>query len=133
EAGGVLLGRHIRDTCDIVVDLVSTPLPGDRQSRTRFFRARRRHQALIDQVWLVIDGACTYLGEWHTHPEVIPTPSLIDQFDWRRKLIVDRFSNCAFFVIVGTTAVCAWEGHQRRLLLHSLERSGGDVPNDASG
>lgn len=37
EAGGVLLGRHLRDGSAIIVDAITTPLPGDRQSRTRFF------------------------------------------------------------------------------------------------
>jgi integrative and conjugative element protein (TIGR02256 family) len=124
ESGGVLLGRHILDTHDIVVDRVTTPLPDDRQSRTRFFRARRRHQALIDQAWRESDGACTYLGEWHTHPEAVPTPSLIDQLDWRRKLLVDRFSGMLYFVIVGTAAVRVWEGRRHRTHLCHLQPAG---------
>jgi hypothetical protein len=41
EASGALLGRHLLRSEDIVVDSVTTPQPGDRRSRTRFFRSRR--------------------------------------------------------------------------------------------
>jgi len=69
EAGGVLLGRHILETGDIIVDLITEPMPSDRQGRFRFFRARRPHQAAIDRAWRASGGTYTYLGEWHTHPE----------------------------------------------------------------
>lgn len=117
EAGGVLLGRHIIDTSDIVVDRVTVPMPGDSGSRFRFFRARRRHQAAIDQAWRESEGTSTYLGEWHTHPEECPTPSLINQFDWRRKLWNDQFSEPIFFVIVGIMETCVWEGYRRGRLI----------------
>ena len=131
EAGGVLLGRHILNTLDIVVDLVTTPLPGDHQSRVRFFRARRRHQAAIDRAWKDSGGTYTYLGEWHTHPEPGPMPSLVDQLNWRRKLMVDRFSISLFFVIVGTEAVRVWEGRQHGTHLCLLHAAGDDVSNKA--
>lgn len=122
EAGGVLLGRHILDTRDIVVDRVSIPMPGDRRSRARFFRARSRHQRIIDEAWRESNGTCTYLGEWHTHPERCPTPSPEDEGNWRRKLATDWFSSYLFFVIVGTDVVRVWEGawHQSHLLQLAL-------------
>jgi len=120
EAGGVLLGRHIRDSRDIIVDRVTTPMQGDRRDRTRYYRARRRHQDAIDRAWRESDETCTYLGEWHTHPEPVPIPSLIDQLTWRRKLVVDQFPGCLFFVIIGLDAVCVWEGHRRSPVLHTL-------------
>ena len=112
EAGGVLLGRHILDTSDMVVDRGTTPQPGDRRSRFHFFRARRCHQELINRAWQEGGGTCTYLGEWHTHPEPGPTPSWIDWLDWRRKLAFDRFTEPIFFVIVGTAETRAWEGRR---------------------
>ena len=39
EAGGVLLGRLIKDSMDVVVDQVSLPSSADKRSRFRFFRA----------------------------------------------------------------------------------------------
>lgn len=118
EAGGVLLGRHLRDGSAIIVDDITTPLSGDRRARARFFRAQRRHQAIIDEAWRTSNGTCTYLGEWHTHPEPIPTPSAVDWSDWQRRLVSDQYSEPIFFVIVGTKHTSAWEGR----------RDGGIVP-----
>ncbi len=110
EAGGVLLGRHIIGTEDIIVDQVTTPSPSDRRSRLRFFRVRRWHQQAIDRAWRESGGTCTYLGEWHTHPERTPFPSVVDRLNWGRKLLVDRYSGTLFFVIVGIETIRVWEG-----------------------
>jgi integrative and conjugative element protein (TIGR02256 family) len=112
EAGGVLLGRHLRDGSAIIADDITTPLPGDKRARASFFRASKRHQAAIDAVWRTSDGTCTYLGEWHTHPEPFPTPSTIDWANWQRRLANDQYSEPIFFVIVGTRATFAWEGRR---------------------
>ena len=113
EAGGVLLGRHIRNSREIVVDLVTSPMPSDRRSRGRFFRSRGPHQAVIDRAWSDSDGTCTYLGEWHTHAERSPSPSVVDRVDWLRKLFIDRFSGSIFFLVVGAAEIRAWEGRRR--------------------
>lgn len=110
EAGGVLLGRHLLGCDDIIVDTATAPLPGDRQSRFRFFRARAPHQAAIDRAWRESLGTQTYLGEWHTHPEPTPTPSSTDCDGWRRKLRTDRYTDVLFFLIAGTATIRAWEG-----------------------
>jgi len=110
EAGGVLLGRLLVDSQDIVVDEVTVPMPGDKRGRFSFYRAKRRHQRIINQRWKESQGTCIYLGEWHTHPERVPTPSPIDLTDWRRKLKVDRFENDLFFLILGTTEAKMWTG-----------------------
>lgn len=122
ESGGVLLGRHILSSNDVVLDEVTTPLPGDQKSRFKFFRARERHQEAINIAWHKSNGTCTYLGEWHTHPECKPTPSYIDRLNWYRKLMVDRFSNCVFFIIVGTEEIKVWEGLQGKPRIHELRR-----------
>jgi integrative and conjugative element protein (TIGR02256 family) len=110
EAGGVLLGRHLLGSADIIVDRVTAPMRGDRGTRYRFRRARRRHQAEIDRVWRESNGTCAYLGEWHTHPVQQSNPSPIDLQDWDRKLRNDQFTQPIFFVIVGTHSVGVWEG-----------------------
>ncbi len=122
EAGGVLLGRHILGTGDIIVDTVTAPMPGDLRSPFRFFRARLHHQEVIDRVWRESGGTCTYLGEWHTHSELCPSPSLLDRSGWQRKLLVDRFTEPIFFVIVGISETRVWEGrpNHRLLPLNSL-------------
>ena len=114
EAGGVILGRHILGGEDIVADLVTVPASEDRRSRHGFIRAREEHQAVIDSVWQESKRTCTYLGEWHTHPEHVPSPSGVDRSDWHRKLKEDQFYGGAlFFVIVGIRETVVWEGFER--------------------
>jgi integrative and conjugative element protein (TIGR02256 family) len=127
EAGGVLLGRHIRGSDDLIVDSVTTPMKGDRRSRRRFRRGKKGHQAAIDEAWRESNGTCTYLGEWHSHPEGVPTPSLIDRLDWGRKLLVDRYAAPIFFVIIGIWEIRVWEG-RRTALPVTLKRIGEDRP-----
>ena len=105
-----MLGRHIRDTPDIVVDSVTGPMRGDHRARYRFDRAAKAHQEVIDRSWAESGGTITYLGEWHTHPEPVPDPSSLDAGTWTRKIMVDRYSGLLFFVIVGTAELRVWEG-----------------------
>jgi integrative and conjugative element protein (TIGR02256 family) len=133
EAGGVLLGRHILDSQDIIVDAGTEPMLGDQRSRMRFFRNKKLHQAVVDTAWSKSEGTCTYLGEWHTHPESRPTPSDVDWRNWFRKLRMDRFSNPLIFVIVGTQEIRAWEGFlKRRTTTITLLSRASDTPDALS-
>ncbi|MFM1999052.1 MAG: hypothetical protein RL204_999 [Bacteroidota bacterium] len=121
EAGGVLLGRFIISSKNIIVDRVTVPLLGDKRSRTSFFRAAKSHQRVIDNAWLKTQGRINYLGEWHTHPENYPSPSNIDYSDWKRKLKSDVFwSRYLYFIIVGIKEVRVWEGDRRTLKFKQL-------------
>lgn len=113
EAGGVLIGRYLCDSDDIVVDQVTEPMPGDKRGRYFFHRAQKAHQQVIEQAWQTSQGTRTYLGEWHTHPEARPTPSGVDTSDWRRKLRQDQYFDRLFFIIVGTQQVRAWVGNRK--------------------
>lgn len=122
EGGGVMLGRYIIDSQDIVIDKISFPMPGDRATRTTFFRKKKEHQKIIDREWAASRHTCTYLGEWHTHPEPYPSPSSIDDTNWKRKLrddIVD--SDSLIFLIVGTSEMRMWEGHRRPRMISLLK------------
>ncbi|WP_233166053.1 Mov34/MPN/PAD-1 family protein [Archangium sp. Cb G35] len=125
EAGGVLLGRHIVGCRDVVVDEVTCPMPGDLRMLTAFHRDRERHQQVIDERWRDSQGTCLYLGEWHTHPEPYPMPSLVDVVDWCRRLRQDQFhGESLFFIIVGIREVCIWEGFRDSLELVQLRPVG---------
>lgn len=114
EAGGVLMGRYIRESLDIVIDDVTIPMLGDRRGRLSFFRGRDRHQQAINQAWKNSEGTTHYLGEWHTHPEKTPTPSQTDQTYWSQHLQQDIFSdNILFFIIIGIEFIRVWEGHRQ--------------------
>lgn len=110
EAGGILLGRQISGTLDIVLDEITTPSIDDRQTRFSFFRSKRLTQARIEAAWTESSGTLNYLGEWHTHPEDTPRPSCIDRAGWRslsRKGVFQLDS--LLFVIVGRNEIGAWE------------------------
>lgn len=108
EAGGVLLGRHLLDSADVVVDEVTTPQNTDKRGRFSFFRSNR-HEALARERWHSEASTMAYLGLWHTHPEVDPTPSGVDHNDWAQAVSKDTFEGeRLFFPIVGTQCIRVW-------------------------
>ncbi|HEU4731736.1 MAG TPA: Mov34/MPN/PAD-1 family protein [Kofleriaceae bacterium] len=123
EAGGVLLGRYLRDGYDIVVDSITTPQPSD--VRTRFgFDRNGEHQRLIDEAWERSNGTCNFLGDWHTHAEPYPRPSAIDLGNWMRMMREDiRDDEACFFVIVGQAEIRCWEGNRTTSSITRLERA----------
>jgi integrative and conjugative element protein (TIGR02256 family) len=108
EAGGVLLGRHLVDTDDIVVDEVTTPQKSDRRSRFGFFRSKK-HSTIAQSRWSEEESTLAYLGLWHTHPERDPTPSGVDRQDWKQSVSKDTFhGDILFFTIVGIERIRVW-------------------------
>ncbi|MBP0633180.1 MULTISPECIES: Mov34/MPN/PAD-1 family protein [unclassified Cupriavidus] len=108
EAGGVLLGRFLLDSADVVVDEVTTPQGSDRRSRFGFFRSKK-HEALARERWQGQKNTLAYLGLWHTHPEEDPTPSSVDRADWQQAVSRDTFEgDYLFFPIVGTQRIRVW-------------------------
>lgn len=108
EAGGVLLGRHLLDSADVVVDEITGPQPTDRRSRFAFFRSRR-HEVIARERWQAEANTLAYLGLWHTHPEDSPTPSSVDKDDWARAVAGDVYEGPRlFFPIVGRKEIRVW-------------------------
>ena len=129
EAGGVLLGRYIIDSKDIVVDDVTTPMKNDVRQRCYFIKIKSNHQRIVTRRWNKSKGTCNYLGEWHTHPEAVPTPSSIDISEWKRQLRSSKFEDdCLYFIIAGTQKIRVWEGNKNSLEIKLLEKysEGGD-------
>jgi integrative and conjugative element protein (TIGR02256 family) len=123
EAGGLLLGRYIIDSSDIVVDLVTVPMRGDVRNRYSYLRRSRMHQILMEKAWTESKGTCTYLGEWHTHPESIPTPSSVDRHNWHCRLYEDTYEGeSLFFLILGIDELVAWEAIRIRERLVDARR-----------
>tara|TARA_R110002020_G_scaffold401467_1_gene611696 strand:- start:24 stop:515 length:492 start_codon:yes stop_codon:yes gene_type:complete len=101
EAGGVMLGYCIDENNFTVID-ATVPNVEDKRSRYGFWRVSALHQRFLTILFKKSKGKSIYLGEWHTHPEDIPTPSTLD-----RKSILDQIkrsqlnSNKIFAIIVG--------------------------------
>lgn len=124
EAGGVLLGRRVLDSSDVVVDQVTTPFPSDVRRRHEFIRRERGHQDVVTRAWKESGGTTVYLGEWHTHPESIPQPSRRDTQGWLKK-VGEVPGDGLFFLILGIDSVEVWE-------IREPERGPAYLPSDAS-
>lgn len=102
EQGGTLLGewrgQHMRVTG------ITRPQPQDRATRHSFIRCGHTHSKLIRKEWEVSGGLTNYLGEWHTHPELNPSPSDIDKTNWKRL----NGPEPVLLMIQGTTSI--WWG-----------------------
>lgn len=73
EAGGILLGQ-IKD--DYIYIIRSTiPNKFDKATRYSFTRNKEMAQIIADFEYINSDQRTIYIGEWHTHPEDMPSPS----------------------------------------------------------
>lgn len=103
-----MLGRHLLDSADVVVDEVTTPQDSDRRSRFGFFRSKK-HEVLAHERWREQRNTTAYLGLWHTHPQEDPIPSSVDRTDWQQAVLQDTFDgDRLFFPIVGTHRIRVW-------------------------
>lgn len=104
ENGGVLLGCVFSDYSQIFITDISVPSRHDKRGKYFFIRNKNNAQRIINANWHASNGSVNYLGEWHTHPEIFPTPSATD-----KKLIYDclhknkNVFDGLFLIIVGTT------------------------------
>ena len=72
ETGGILIGTLNKGPTITITD-ITTSQSKDVRHKFRFFRSADGHQSLMDQLWEESDYRKMYLGEWHTHPEAIPS------------------------------------------------------------
>lgn len=109
ESGGLLIGRFILSSNNVVIDELTTPFKRDKRGRYFFKKIDKKHQRTLDKNWEASEGTSNYIGEWHTHPEVNPKPSAIDIKEWKRKAIQDIYDNeFLIFIIVGQESINAW-------------------------
>ncbi|WP_269139197.1 Mov34/MPN/PAD-1 family protein [Burkholderia pseudomultivorans] len=88
-------------------------------------RLAHGHQKIALDLWKAERETMDYLGEWHTHPEAVPTPSSIDTGEWRK--ICAKKSDFMMFLILGTRNVL-WVGAGRR---GELRGETADVPSES--
>lgn len=82
EAGGILLGSR-RGIHIHIVD-ATIPMSSDIRGRYSFDRISPEHRKHAQEMWKKSGQKVTHVGEWHTHPEKHPTPSIIDRIAMRR-------------------------------------------------
>ncbi|MDH2636480.1 Mov34/MPN/PAD-1 family protein [Acinetobacter nosocomialis] len=98
ESAGVIIGE--RRGIHLVVRMVSVPNFSDIRSRFSVNRIGKHHQEKVDTAFRESNGTWQYLGEWHTHPENIPSPSMVDYNSWKKYL---SSPNPLILIIVGRT------------------------------
>lgn len=98
ESAGVIIGE--RRGIHIVVKMLSEP--SNRDIRTRFMvdRISKHHQKVVDEAFKKSNGELHYLGEWHTHPEDVPKPSMTDYRSWHKNL---KSNDPLILIVVGRT------------------------------
>lgn len=100
EAGGILLGKVYNDL--IIINQITEPSKEDKAGRFYFIRNVKRAQNIVNRAWKESHGEKIYLGEWHTHPEDIPTPSKDDKLLLKNMLDHSRMEiNALFMMIMG--------------------------------
>lgn len=104
EAGGILIGE-VFDNLIVITDC-SVPNQFDKSSRNNFIRAYKPAQKFIDKHFFKSNGTKIYLGEWHTHPEDIPSPSNLDITSFTKTIELNKLnSNIHFMIIVGIKSI----------------------------
>lgn len=108
EAGGILIGREDKNNGNLIIEDATYPLKKDIRKRYRFYRKDKGHIDYYNKIYKENNGIYAYIGEWHTHPEKFPTPSLIDKKNWK-KIWNKKGNGDLFNVIVGTEEIRIWK------------------------
>ena len=95
EAGGQLFARFTADT--IIVEVATGPYRKDKRSRFLFTPDRRREQHDIDGHFA---QRLHFLGNWHTHPQGVPSPSGTDLNNTRQRFLKSEHNLSAFLMVI---------------------------------
>lgn len=104
ELCGVLTGSEIGDHC-FRVSKVSTPCVAS-NSKCGCVRDANKANEFISQDYEASEHTRAYIGEWHTHPEPHPSPSITDC-----QAIINNFADSKLvfpfliMIIVGTDSL----------------------------
>lgn len=109
EAGGVLIGRENISNNNLIIEFATEPMRGDKRSRNRFYRNDRGHIDFYQKLYNEYKGIYVYVGEWHTHPEAIPSYSVIDSINWKRIGSDATHDTSQFHLIAGYDALRLWK------------------------
>lgn len=104
ESGGIMTGKVYENLVEVLN--CSEPSHLDKRSRYNYNRSHKSAQIYINEKFEESEGKEIYLGEWHTHPEDIPKPSITDIKNFNKTLNKNRLnSDIHFMIIVGIKAV----------------------------
>ena len=108
ESGGIIIGILNPAENQIIATDLTEPQAKDKCTAVTYKRSEYGHQEIMDKLWEESQNFKTYLGEWHTHNQRIPQPSLIDRRNWMKISKRKQNSEWIFFLIVGTEKIGVW-------------------------
>lgn len=97
ETGGVLMGRVVNET--IIIEKASNAGPKAEHGEINFRADPDYVDMFIDMEYANSNGKNRYLGEWHTHPQIIPEPSQLDLTSLTK--IAETSDDFAILLIIG--------------------------------
>ena len=113
ESAGVVIGERRGKHC--IIRTVSLPSTEDVRTRFSVNRIGVAHQDKVNSAFQESNGLWQYLGEWHTHPEEVPSPSTIDYKSWHKQL---HSAEPLILIIVGLTDF--WVGKKNNQIIDVL-------------
>lgn len=119
ESGGLLIGRTDIHGKTRIYE-ITEPMKKDLRNRFAFKRLDKRH---LEEVKIANDRCLYFKGNWHTHPQSIPTPSWLDVLSWKKAIKESKpgESKHIFFIIIGTDKIKAWCGNMMSGQIEELE------------
>jgi len=112
ESGGILLGYVYKDRSEIVK--VTAPGSFDSFAKNFFIRSKISAQVQINKAWGKSKGTLIYLGEWHTHREKNPTPSIVDKGMIKKSLKETKMEIDFLYLIIVGQKDTYWVGKQTK-------------------
>lgn len=102
EACGILMGERRGEY--LRVTHISEPLATDYRRPNFYQRSISGHQQILDFLHKSSEGQIQYLGEWHTHPQNMASPSIVDYQEWAKTTALQQFCQTQLiFFIAGIT------------------------------
>lgn len=109
ESGGVLIGRELKSTDNLIIEEITEPMRLDKKSRFGFVRKDPAHMDRFQKLYAMSHETYGYFGEWHTHPEKVPHYSAIDKRNWLKIYRELPQKHALYFLIGGTIAIGIWK------------------------
>lgn len=108
ESGGLLIGRTDIHGKTRIYEFTE-PMKKDLRKRFTFKRLDKRH---LEEVRIANERCLYFKGNWHTHPQQVPSPSCLDIFSWKKAIKGSKpgESKHIFFIIIGIEKIKAWSG-----------------------
>lgn len=78
EAGGILMGWWLRPDAEVFIANAIGGGPAAKHERFSFEPDTGWQRRQVAAIYAASDRTCTYLGDWHSHPDGSPRPSRLD-------------------------------------------------------